>query len=63
VFHEENEDVVEEFLKGHPEFHLDPIDRVLLQDLHPFVTGGYFKTFPPKGEMDGSFVARLTKAG
>ncbi len=47
VFHEENEDVVEEFLSHHPEFRLDPIGKVLpescaslyqrsiLQDLSP----------------------------
>ncbi len=61
IFHEENEDVVEEFLKGHPEFQSDPIEQVLPHHLHSFVRGGYFKTFPPKGEMDGFFAARLIK--
>ncbi|NWF94270.1 MAG: 16S rRNA (cytosine(967)-C(5))-methyltransferase RsmB [Syntrophaceae bacterium] len=63
VFREENEDVVERFLKDHPEFHLDPVNRLLPAKCDPMVHHGYFKTFPPSDEMDGFFVARLTKAG
>jgi len=71
VFHEENEDVVEGFLKGHPEFRLDPIDRVASAFIvdgesakyRSFVQKGYFKTFPPKDKMDGFFVARVQKTG
>jgi 16S rRNA (cytosine967-C5)-methyltransferase len=69
VFHEENEDVVEEFLSEHPEFQLDRIDKVASafiadgksEKFHPFFQNGYFKTFPPRDEMDGFFVARLIK--
>jgi 16S rRNA (cytosine967-C5)-methyltransferase len=61
VFHEENEDVVEKFLRGRPEFKIDGIDEVLREKLRPFLQNGYFKTFPPKNEMDGFFVARLRK--
>jgi 16S rRNA (cytosine967-C5)-methyltransferase len=69
VFHEENEDVVEKFLDEHPEFRLDPLDKVasaLIADgksekYQPFFQEGYFKTFPPKNQMDGFFVARLVK--
>jgi 16S rRNA (cytosine967-C5)-methyltransferase len=69
VFHEENEDVVEIFLGGHPEFQLDQIEKVasaLMGDgksekIRPFFQNGYFKTFPPINEMDGFFVARLRK--
>jgi len=69
IFREENEDIVEKFLDEHPEFRLDPMERILPQHLHPFVSGGYFKTFPPKGEpkgepkveMDGFFAAALIK--
>ena len=58
VFHEENEDVVEKFLNGHPEFQLDQIDKVAFR---PFVQNGYFKTFPPRDGMDGFFIARMVK--
>jgi 16S rRNA (cytosine967-C5)-methyltransferase len=69
VFHEENEDVVEKFLDGHPTFQLDRMDNSAsafmagdkLEQFHPFLQNGYFKTFPPKDDMDGFFVARLKK--
>ena len=61
VFHEENEDVVERFLEGHPEFQLDRMEKVLPEKFHLFIRDGYFKTFPPKNEMDGFFAARLVK--
>jgi len=69
VFHEENEDVAEKFLSEHPEFQLDRIDKVASafiadgksEKFHPFFQNGYFKTFPPRDEMDGFFVARLIK--
>jgi len=61
VFREENEDVVEKFLEGHPGFRLVRMDRVLSEKCHRFIHNGYFKTFPPQNGMDGFFVARLKK--
>ena len=61
VFREENEAVVEAFLEGHPEFKLDRVDKFLPEKFNPFIEKSYFKTFPPRDEMDGFFVARLTK--
>ena len=61
VFHEENEDVVEEFLSRHTEFRSEPIDKVLPGSCAPFIKGVYFKTFPRGDGMDGFFAARLTK--
>jgi 16S rRNA (cytosine967-C5)-methyltransferase len=61
VFHEENEDVVEEFLKNHPEFHPEPISKFLPEKCHPLIEGQYLKTFPPRDEMDGFFVARMKR--
>lgn len=61
VFREENEDVVESFLDEHTEFRLDRIGDVLPEKCHRFIKDGYFKTFPPGGEMDGFFAARIRK--
>jgi len=61
IFREENEDVVEAFLKQHPEFALDDLTRVLSGNNRSFVKNGYFKTFPQGNGMDGFFVARLIK--
>ena len=61
VFREENEDVIEMFLSEHHEFRLGPIEKVLPEKCCSLMTDGYFKTFPPRDEMDGFFVARLRK--
>jgi 16S rRNA (cytosine967-C5)-methyltransferase len=61
VFHEENEDVVERFLFEHRAFKLDSLVEVLPEKCHFFIKKGYFKTFPPAGELDGFFAARLRK--
>jgi 16S rRNA (cytosine967-C5)-methyltransferase len=61
IFHEENEDVVEQFLKNHPDFQPEPISVLLPEKCGPFIEGKYLKTFPPKTEMDGFFVARMIK--
>lgn len=61
VFHEENEDVVERFLSEHRTFKLDSLVEVLPERCHFFIKKGYFKTFPPAGELDGFFAARLRK--
>jgi len=61
VFHEENEDVVGKFLDEYPEFQLDRMDKVLPEEFHSFIQKRFFKTFPPKNNMDGFFIARLIK--
>jgi len=62
VFREENEDVVEGFLDEHPEFRLGQMATVLPETCHPFMDRGYLKTYPPRAEMDGFFVARLIRS-
>jgi 16S rRNA (cytosine967-C5)-methyltransferase len=61
VFHEENEDVVDKFLEGNPEFQLDRMDKILPEKFHSFIHNRYFKTFPRRDEMDGFFIARMIK--
>jgi 16S rRNA (cytosine967-C5)-methyltransferase len=61
VFHEENEDVVEQFLREDPGFQLDRIEGDLAERCRPFIRNGYFKTFPPRDDMDGFFVVRLRR--
>ena len=61
IFREENENVIDQFLKEHPAFRKDSIDEVLPGKYRRFVRDGYLKTFPPEEEMDGFFAARLVK--
>ncbi len=62
VFQEENEQVVEHFLESHPEFKKGALYDLLPEECHRFVCGGYLKTFPPRDQMDGFFVARMTRS-
>ncbi len=61
VFPEENEGVIERFLKEDPQFQLDSLKNILSEKCHLFILDGYFKTFPPRDRMDGFFVARMRK--
>ena len=61
LFREENEDVVENFLDGHPEFQLYRLPEIVLEKCNSFIKNGYFKTFPTKNRMDGFFLARMVK--
>ncbi len=53
---EENEMVVEGFLRKSPQFKLEKADLVL-----PCVAEEYVKTFPPRDHCDGSFAVRIRK--
>jgi 16S rRNA (cytosine967-C5)-methyltransferase len=61
IFHEENEDVVEAFLKNHPEFELDDLSQLLPENTRSFIKNDYFRTFPGSEGMDGFFAVRLVK--
>ena len=61
IFHEENEDVVEAFLKNHPEFALDDLSQVLPENIRSFIKNDYFRSILGSEGMDGFFVARLIK--
>jgi 16S rRNA (cytosine967-C5)-methyltransferase len=61
IFREENEDVVEAFLRDHPEFALDDLTQVLSENVRSFVKNDYFRSILGSEGMDGFFVARLIK--
>ncbi len=61
IFQEENENVIEDFLKEHREFRLESVSEILPKKGSTLISNGFFKTFPPKDEMDGFFAARLIK--
>jgi 16S rRNA (cytosine967-C5)-methyltransferase len=59
---EENEAVINSFLKNHPEFVIDKSLGRLPETLHSLVEGTTgFKTLPLRDNMDGFFLARLRK--
>lgn len=51
---EENEHVIENFLKTHPQFHLEPA-----HNHHPLAQGNYLQFLPHRNHHDGLFAARL----
>ena len=60
--HEENEAVVEKFLKNHPQFELHPAEKFLHADQVERITRkGFLETSPLVGGLDGFFAARLQR--
>jgi len=55
---EENDMVVERFLKENPGFTLEKAEKVL-----PSIADQYVKIFPPRDGCDGSFAARIRRRG
>jgi len=64
LFREENETVVEAFLRAHAEFALDdpPLDRAKF-DFSPYTVGKYIKFSPYRDGTDGFFIAVMKKQG
>ncbi len=56
----ENENVVEQFLVNHPQWHLD-IKSNELDDNLSITSRGMIKIFPPAEQMDGFFMAKLVR--
>jgi len=55
---DENELNVEEFLKRHPEFEIDPAENYLPAE---FCHEGMMRIYPQKFDIDGAFAARLKR--
>uniref|UniRef100_A0A0D3CU97 SAM-dependent MTase RsmB/NOP-type domain-containing protein n=1 Tax=Brassica oleracea var. oleracea TaxID=109376 RepID=A0A0D3CU97_BRAOL len=57
---EENQGRVEAFLLRHPEFSVDPVDRLVASSF--VMSQGVFLSNPVKHSLDGVFAARLVRA-
>jgi 16S rRNA (cytosine967-C5)-methyltransferase len=57
---EENEEIVDAFLRRHPEFTLEGAGQFVSKDL--VNARGFVETYPHRHGMDGSFAARLVKS-
>ena len=62
VLEEENQGVVREFLKRHPDFELEKEAGALGDAARTLITPeGFLITFPPETKTDGFFAARLKR--
>ena len=68
VTREENDFVVEAFLRNHKEFHLEDLRVVVPKFLHPLIDGkGFLRTYPgltiarDHYRLDGFFAARMVR--
>lgn len=59
---EENEEVIEKFLAGHPQFALTDCRGSLPENAERFIDDmGLFRTLPGRDDLDGFFAAKLTR--
>ncbi|NVN99165.1 MAG: 16S rRNA (cytosine(967)-C(5))-methyltransferase RsmB [Geobacteraceae bacterium] len=58
---EENEQVVDNFIKHHPDFMIEPVSNILPQAAPMQTESGYFRSWPHRHGMDGFFAARMIK--
>ena len=58
---EENEQVVDHFIKHHPDFMVEPVSSVLPQTAGMQTEQGFFRSWLHRDGMDGFFAARLIK--
>ena len=60
---DENENVVEDFLKHHKQFVLDDAAGYLPREASSLVGGSYYIALPHRHDTDGFFAARMSKIG
>jgi len=61
ILPEENEQIIEAFLKGHPDFELRNCAEILAQQHIPLDTGDYLRLNPAVHRTDGFFAAVMEK--
>jgi 16S rRNA (cytosine967-C5)-methyltransferase len=68
VTREENDFVVEAFLRNHKEFHLEDLRLIVPKSLHPLIDEkGFLRTYPglttarDHYRLDGFFAARMVR--
>ncbi len=59
---EENEEVVEDFLRRHKEYTLEDAEELLPAGAEKMTRGKYFMALPHRDDSDGFFAARMRKA-
>ena len=58
---DENEQVIENFLRQNKQFELDDAARYLPEPARHMVRGNYFQALPQRDNTDGFFAARMRK--
>lgn len=61
LLREENEQIAEAFLAGHPEFRLLPAGEILAPQQIPLAAGDYLKLLPQRDGTDGFFAAAFER--
>lgn len=56
----ENEERIAAFLRRHPEFYVDPVDKFIAS--HFVTEDGFYRSNPVKHSHDGAFAARLSRS-
>lgn len=62
LFKEENEQTVVAFLKAHPEFSLNGLERMLPEEFAKQTVDGMLTLYPHVSGTDGFFIARMTRS-
>jgi 16S rRNA (cytosine967-C5)-methyltransferase len=61
ILREENHEIVSDFLSGHPEFRVEPADKILARQRIALDTGEFLELYPQRHGCDAFFAAALEK--